>query len=132
MKLRATLNGFERVLRTVRHLGHASAQAAGMAAADALSVEIERTKEVDAISAPLIRMRSGNRHSIGIEDAAAVERELGSLTNEPSPWLAPVLPAARGPMRAAAAAGVRELLAGHAGRRKSVAAARAISSRGKS
>jgi hypothetical protein len=113
MKLRASVSGFESVLRSLRRQGHLAAQAASTAAADTFVQELEGAKDGAGISAPLMREQSGNLHSIGVDDPEAINRELGTLNVEPTPWLAPVLPAARGPMRAAAVA----------------AAARAISSR---
>ncbi len=106
MKLSAQLSGLESFTRNFTRTAESVSARAAEAAADALANELERSKETEGISAPLIREQAASRHSIGVNGAEAIDRELGTLTQEPSPWLAPVLPAARGPMRAAAQAAV--------------------------
>lgn len=67
----------------------------------------------------------GARRIVGSSDPADAAREFGTLKQPASPWLAPVLPLAFEPMRAAARARIREIFAIDAG--KENAAARAVS-----
>ena len=67
------------------------------AAAEALRSELESAEASVLIAAP-----HGARRVVGSPDPAAAAREFGTLEQAPSPWLAPVLPLALEPMRAAA------------------------------
>lgn len=102
MKLSANASGFEPLFRRLRQLSRIVAEAASAAATNALAREVERSNDAGGISAPLLRAQIGTRDFVGMNEPEAVERELGTLTQDATPWLAPVLPAARGPMRAAA------------------------------
>lgn len=115
MKVRATVSGFEPMLRQLRRRGRTAAQAASAAAAEALVQTLDRAKDTQGISAPLLQTQRGNRYSVGIADTEAIGRELGTLHNEANPWLAPVLPAARGPMRAAAASAATRAISSRKG-----------------
>lgn len=72
------------------------------AAADALAVELEKARERESLHAPLMRGASARGRALAFNDKDSIAREFGSPTEPPAPWLAPVLPAARAPMRAAA------------------------------
>lgn len=94
MKLRARflpgqiakrLQGAERVLR----------EAVPEAAAQALHGELRKGAKVLTLKA------QDTRRFVGSSDLEDIAREFGTLEKSPSPWLAPVLPLARGPMRAA-------------------------------
>jgi len=67
------------------------------AAAEALRNEVERTAGI----APVIE-NVGHRRLVGSASAEDAAREFGTLEQTATPWLAPVLPLAREPMRAAA------------------------------
>lgn len=71
------------------------------AASDALAAEMTAARGREALHAPLLRSADARRRLVGAGDADSVTRELGSPSEPPAPWLAPVLPAARAPMRAA-------------------------------
>lgn len=118
MKLRASFAGL--FTRRLRALEPALREAVADAAANALRNEIERYD-----GAAISVASQGMRRAVGSNDPADAAREFGTLTQPASPWLAPVLPLALEPMRAAANARVRELFAARAG--KSNAAARALS-----
>lgn len=119
MKLRATSAVSGDWRRRLRDIAATLAGPAADAAAQALAETLAR----DAPSAISVS-RIGLRRAVGTSDADAVNREIGTLEKTPQPWLAPSLPPARGPMRAAVHARVRDIVAAHAGRG---AAARAIS-----
>jgi hypothetical protein len=96
MKLRA-VHTSGRLLRRLRAVDSALRKAALDAAAEALRRELARE------SGNVIAVGSqGSRRSVGSSDPADATRELGTLEQAPSPWLAPVLPLALEPMRAAA------------------------------
>jgi len=109
VKLRAVLTP-GRILRRLRGMDAAIRDAARDAAAEALRNELTRAGE-NVIS---VEARGSSR-AVGSSDPADAARELGTLELPPSPWLAPALPTALEPMRAAA----------------STAAARTVSSFGK-
>ncbi len=123
MRLRSVFaaGGFARQLRNA---DSALREAAVAAAADALQSELQRSS-----GAGVSIVASGARRLVGSANAGDANREFGTLTQSPSPWLAPVLPLALEPMRAAANARVREVFAAQAGKDK--AAARTFSAPGK-
>jgi hypothetical protein len=84
-------------LRRLRVMDAKLREAVTDAAADALQAEIARVAGVSSFNAK----HDGSRivGSASAEDAA---REFGTLSEPATPWLAPVLPLAREPMRAAA------------------------------
>lgn len=96
MKLRA-VHSAGRFFRKLRAADAALREAALDAAADALRGELERgsASEITVVA-------QGARRSVGSASPDAAAREFGTLTQTPSPWLAPVLPLALEPMRAAA------------------------------
>jgi hypothetical protein len=96
MKLRAVLAP-GRLLRKLRSADSALREAALDAAAEALRGELSRE------SGNVIAVNSeASRRSVGSLDPVDAAREFGTLEQAPSPWLAPVLPLALEPMRAAA------------------------------
>ena len=102
----AKLNGLDKVGRNLENLAGAFAAPAAVAAGDALADAVYERRESQGLSARLERVDKGARQAVGASDPESVVRELGSLAEDATPWLAPSLPAARGPMRAAAAAAV--------------------------
>jgi hypothetical protein len=96
MKLRV-VHAPGRLLRKLRAADSAFREAALDAAAEALRGELARENgNVIAVSS------QASRRSVGSSDPVDAARERGTLTQTPSPWLAPVLPLALEPMRAAA------------------------------
>jgi hypothetical protein len=93
-------------LRRFAKLEQELTDAALGAAADALVREAERAREAAGLAGHLTRDSTARRRLIGSRDPAAVAQELGTLDRPPAPWLAPVLPAARSRMRAAAVSAV--------------------------
>jgi hypothetical protein len=71
------------------------------AAATALGEALARTREREGLRGPLRRAAPPHRRSVGADDPESLARELGSPGHAPAPWLAPSLPGARAPMRAA-------------------------------
>lgn len=67
------------------------------AAADALLRELQ-----DAGAEESGMLKQGSQRFVGSRSAADAAREFGTLEQNPSPWLAPALPLALEPMRAAA------------------------------
>ena len=96
MKFRARLlnNAFARSLRGGDDVLR---EAVTTAAAEALRTELQRNT-----ATPLSISGAGLRRNVGSNDPHDAERELGTLEKAPSPWLAPALPTALEPMRAAA------------------------------
>lgn len=109
MKIAARISG-PGALRSIARMESALAESALDAAADALGREAGRAREAAGIAAPLTRERAARRLLIGTRDTAAVAQELGTLDRPPASWLAPVLPAARAKVRAAAQAAVARAL----------------------
>jgi hypothetical protein len=101
MNFSAKLDGFDAFFGNLKKLGTALAPAATEAASNALATTVEETRKAAGLSAPLARTQSGSAQQIGASDPDSVARELGALNLDPSPWLAPSLPAVQSPMRAA-------------------------------
>ena len=101
MKLRVQVRGLDLGRRLAR-IAEAAVASAIEAAADALAGELARARDSDGLSAPLLRGGTPRRRKIGANDSESLGRELGSPLRAPAPWLTPVLPGARSPMRAAA------------------------------
>jgi len=80
------------------------------AAADTLEAEIAHAREREQLHAPLLRGGDARRRFIGADDPESLARELGSPSEPPAPWLAPSLPVARAPMRAAVVKAVARAL----------------------
>ncbi len=112
MKLRAVLAS-GRILRRLRGMDAAIREAAIDAAAEALRNELSRAGE-NVVSAGV----RGSRRAVGSSDRADAARELGTLEQSPSPWLAPVLPTALEPMRAATNIAAARTVSGFGKRRK--------------
>jgi hypothetical protein len=72
------------------------------AAADALADELAQVREREDLHAPLVREQNERRRLVGADDPDSIAREFGTPSEPPAPWLAPSLPLARAPMRAAA------------------------------
>ena len=117
MKVRAQIRGLD-LSRRLARIAEAAVAPAIEAAADALERELARAREREGLSAPLLRSGTSRRRRVGATDPESLGRELGSPVRAPAPWLTPVLPGARSPMRAAALARVRDVVAAHAGKRK--------------
>ncbi len=100
MRLRAVYSP-GRLLRRLRAADAALREAAADAAADALKDELQHAGG----SAVSVQPR-GARRAVGSNDPRDAAREFGTLTQIPSPWLAPALPTALEPMRAAVEATV--------------------------
>ncbi|MCW5680550.1 MAG: hypothetical protein KF794_03695 [Xanthobacteraceae bacterium] len=98
MKLRGKLLGADRIRGTLRALPDGMAHAAAEAAAGALREEIARHSGIAGLQVAA----EGLRRRVGSDDAGLAAREFGTLEQTPSPWLAPSLPPALEPMRAAA------------------------------
>jgi hypothetical protein len=96
VKLRA-IHTSGQLLRRLHSADTRLREAAADAAAEELRTELERSSG-NAISV----WPRGPRRAVGISDADAAAREFGTFEQSPSPWLAPVLPLALEPMRAAA------------------------------
>ena len=101
MKLRAQIRGLD-LGRRLGQIAEAAASPVIEAAADALAGELARARESAGLAAPLLRTGTPRRVRIGANDSESLGRELGSPVRAPAPWLTPVLPGARSPMRAAA------------------------------
>ncbi|MBX3514319.1 MAG: hypothetical protein KF826_13430 [Xanthobacteraceae bacterium] len=94
MKLRAIQSAF--FAKRLRAAAPQLAEAVVEAAASALHAEAKPGAEALAIE------KQGARSVVGSNDPVDAAREFGTLDQPPSPWLAPVLPLALEPMRAAA------------------------------
>lgn len=95
MRLRV-IHSSGRLLQRLRGVDSALREAAIDAAAEALREELQREHTNPIFVAP-----QGSRREVGSPDAADAAREFGTLEQTPLPWLAPVLPLALEPMRAA-------------------------------
>lgn len=96
MKLRARYRAGA-WLRSLRASDARLRDAVADAAAEAFCNEVERAAGVTPFIAKL-----GTRRVVGSASAEDAASEFGALDQPPTPWLAPVLPLAREPMRAAA------------------------------
>lgn len=110
MKFTARFDDAGRLSRRLTKLASDIAPAATDAAAGALAEVLQHAREDAGLSAPLLRGASGRNRSVGMNDDASLTREFGTFDTDPTPWLAPSLPAARRPMRAAAATAVARAL----------------------
>lgn len=102
MKIRAQIQGLDSLGPRLTKIAEAAVVPAIEAAADALAHELERARQREGLSAPLSRTGTPRRRRVGAADPESLGRELGSPVRAPAPWLTPVLPGARSPMRAAA------------------------------
>ncbi|MBX3519041.1 MAG: hypothetical protein KF835_03380 [Xanthobacteraceae bacterium] len=110
MKLRAVQSVF--FTKRLRATETLLAEAAVDAASEALRAEA--APEVTQLSIE----KRGTRRMVGSNDPADAAREFGTLTQPPSPWLAPVLPLALEPMRAAATAAAARAVSQFGNRKK--------------
>lgn len=101
MNFTANLLGLDRIIGGLKKFGNSVAAPAADAAAGALANEVTRARQNDGLDAPLQRFGKGTRREVGASDPVSIAREFGTLATDPAPWLAPSLPAAQGPMRAA-------------------------------
>lgn len=101
MKFTANLLGLDQIIGSLKKFGSSVATPAADTAADALANEVTRARRNDGLDAPLQRIGEGAWREVGASDPASIAREFGTLETNPAPWLAPSLPAAQGPMRAA-------------------------------
>jgi hypothetical protein len=97
------LSGLDRISKNLKSLANALEASLAKAAGDALAETLRGTREAGGLDAPLGRTGEGVRQIVGASDPESIAREFGSLDTEAAPWLAPSLPAAQGPMRAAIA-----------------------------
>jgi hypothetical protein len=104
------LRGLDQVTSGLRQFGQAVAAPAAQAATNALATAIDETRRANGLTAPPEQQGEGARRSIGVSDPASIAREFGTLEQDANPWLAPSLPTARSPMRAAAQAAVARAL----------------------
>lgn len=95
MKLRV-IHSSGRLLQRLRGADSALREAATDAGAEALRTELQREH-----TNPILVVPQGSRRTVGSPNTADAAREFGTLTQMPTPWLAPVLPLALEPMRAA-------------------------------
>lgn len=95
MKLRAVT--VSRFLGRFRKAEPALREAVLDAAAEALLHELQYAGALETEIS-----KHGSKRFVGSGNAADAEREFGTLEQNSSPWLAPVLPLALEPMRAAA------------------------------
>jgi hypothetical protein len=102
----AKFSGATTLSRQLTELGKELAPAAVDAAAGALVATLAQGREAEGLNAPLINRAEAQGRSVGAADADSIAREFGTFDTNPAPWLAPSLPAARGPMRAAVATAV--------------------------
>lgn len=110
MNVSARLRGLDEVANGLRKFGEAVATPAVQAAVDALAATIDEARRANGLAAPLERQGEDDRHVVGASDTASVAHELGTPEQDATPWLAPSLPAARSPMRAAAQTAVARAL----------------------
>lgn len=101
MNFTANLLGLDQIIGGLKKFGGSVATPAADAATEALVNEIARTRKNDGLDAPLDLGGEGARREIGASDPASIAREFGTLETDAAPWLAPSLPAAKSPMRAA-------------------------------
>jgi hypothetical protein len=106
VKFAAKLSGADALNRRLTDLGEALVPAATDAASGALIATLEQTRESEGLNEPLTHSAVAGGRSVGATDADSIAREFGTFDANPAPWLAPSLPAARGPMRAAVATAV--------------------------
>ncbi len=110
MKLRAIQSTF--FTKRLRAAAPKLAEAAVAAASEALRAEAAPG------AAALSVEKRGTRRVVGSNDPADAAREFGTLTEIPRPWLAPVLPLALEPMRAAAITAAARALSALGNRKK--------------
>jgi hypothetical protein len=96
MKLRARFSP-GRLLRRLRFADSTLRESVNDAAAHALRGELQRRSDSEIAVVP-----RGAGMAVGSSNPADYAREFGTLDQTPVPWLAPVLPLALEPMRAAA------------------------------
>jgi hypothetical protein len=106
VKFSADSRGLDRLAADLTKLARALTEPAVEAATDALASTVAQSRQEQALDPALIPSGEGPRRLLGASDRESIARELGSLDFEATPWLAPSLPAARGPMRAAVHAAV--------------------------
>lgn len=110
MNISAELRGLDEITSGIKKFGEAVAAPAVQAAADALTTTIKETRRANSLAAPLVRQGEGPRRTIGASDAVSIAAEFGALERDATPWLAPSLPAAKSPMRAAVVTAVARAL----------------------
>lgn len=101
MNFTANLLGLDQIIDGLKKFGNSVAAPAADAAAGAFANKVTRTRLSDGLETPLDLGGEGVHREVGASDTASVAREFGTLETDPAPWLAPSLPAAQGPMRAA-------------------------------
>lgn len=110
MNISAELRGLDEITSGIQKFAEAVAAPAAQAAADALATTIKETRRANNLAAPLVQQGEGPRRTIGASGAASIAAEFGTLEQGATPWLAPSLPTARSPMRAAVVTAVARAL----------------------
>jgi hypothetical protein len=110
VNLSADLRGLDRVTDGLKKFSATLAAPAAQAATDALATTINETRRANGLTASLEQEGEGASRAISARDAASIAREFGTLEQDATPWLAPSLPTARSPMRAAAQTAVARAL----------------------
>ena len=103
MNFSMKLSGLDQIGKSLKILADALQASTAKAAGDAFAKTASETRKAGGLNAPLDRTGEGARQIVGASDPESIAREFGSLDIEATPWLAPSLPAAQGPMRAAIA-----------------------------
>ena len=106
MNVSAKLVGADQVFGSLKNFGNGIASPAADSVVDALAATISEARQASGLDQSLEKSGKGARRALGASDLHSILREFGSLEQNAMPWLAPSLPAALGPMRAAAAAAV--------------------------
>lgn len=110
MNLSADLRGLDRITDGLKKFAVTLAAPAAQAATGALATTINETRRANGLPAPLEQEGEGACRAISVSDPASIAREFGTLEQNATPWLAPSLPTARSPMRAAAQTAVARAL----------------------
>lgn len=110
MNISADLRGLDQITEGLQKFGAALAAPAAQAATDALVTTIDGTRRANGLAVPLQRQGEGARRAITASDPASAAAEFGTLEQDAAPWLAPSLPTARSPMRAAVVTAVARAL----------------------
>jgi hypothetical protein len=97
------LSGLDQIGKSLKILADALQASTAKAAGDAFAKTVSETRKAGGLNSPLDQANEGTRQIVGASDPESIAREFGALDIEATPWLAPSLPAAQGPMRAAVA-----------------------------
>ena len=101
MNISTGMHGLNEIANGLKKFGETLAVPAAQAAADTLVTEINQTRGANNPPVSVEQKGEGARRMISVSDAESIAREFGTLEQDATPWLAPALPVARNPMRAA-------------------------------